>query len=147
MRTLRWWLLLVVVLVALLVGWIVLGGRGSAPTSPAASKVTATTLRDPGLIAKGEYLTLVGDCAGCHTSQGGARFAGGRSLTTPFGNIPVPNITPDRETGLGDWSFEDFWQALHAGKGRHGELLYPAFVYTSYTKVNHDDALAIFAYL
>ena len=74
-------------------------------------------------------------------------LAGGRSLATPFGNIPVPNITPDRETGLGDWSFEDFWQALHVGKGRHGELLYPAFSYTSYTKVTHDDALAMFAYL
>ncbi|NMW26093.1 cytochrome c, partial [Rhodanobacter denitrificans] len=105
------------------------------------------TLRDPTLIAKGEYLATVGDCAGCHTAQGGARYAGGRSLATPFGDIPVPNITPDRETGLGDWSFEDFWQALHSGKGRHGELLYPAFSYTSYTKVNHDDALAIFAYL
>src|SRR3546814_12285902 len=58
-----------------------------------------------------------------------------------------PNITPDRETGLGEWSFEDFWQALHSGKGRHGELLYPAFSYTAYTKVHHDDALAIFAYL
>ncbi len=146
MKWLRWLLLLIALLVVLALGWVLFGGR-SRPTPPAASKVAAATLRDPALIAKGEYLTTVGDCAGCHTAQGGARYAGGRSLATPFGNIPVPNITPDRETGLGDWSFEDFWQALHAGKGRHGELLYPAFSYTSYTKVHHDDALAIFAYL
>jgi mono/diheme cytochrome c family protein len=146
MKWLRWLLLLIALLVVLALGWVLFGG-GSRPTPQAASKVAATALRDPALIAKGEYLATIGDCAGCHTVQGGARYAGGRALATPFGDIPVPNITPDRETGLGDWSFEDFWQALHSGKGRHGELLYPAFSYTSYTKVNHDDALAIFAYL
>jgi mono/diheme cytochrome c family protein len=139
-------LLLIVVLVALLLSWLFFGGAHQ-PTSPAMSKVTAATLRDPALIARGEYLVTVSDCAGCHTAQGGAAFAGGRTLATPFGNIPVPNITPDHETGLGNWSFEDFWQALHDGKGRHGELLYPAFSYTSYTKVTQDDALAMFAYL
>jgi len=89
----------------------------------------------------------VGDGRACNTAQGGQRFAGGRVVGTPFGDIPAPNLTPDRETGLGDWSFETFWQALHSGVGRGGELLYPAFSYTSYTKVSHDDALAIFAYL
>ncbi|HJW05390.1 MAG TPA: c-type cytochrome [Rhodanobacter sp.] len=147
MKWLRWLLPSVVLLGVLALAWMLFGGRGSRPTPPAASKVAAASLRDPALIAKGEYLATVGDCAGCHTAQGGARYAGGRALATPFGNIPVPNITPDRATGLGDWSFEDFWQALHSGKGRHGELLYPAFSYTSYTKVSHDDALAIFAYL
>jgi mono/diheme cytochrome c family protein len=146
MKWLRWLWLLILLLVLLVLGWWLFGGS-HRPTSPGASKVTAATLRDPALITRGKYLTTVGDCAGCHTAQGGAPYAGGRSLATPFGNVPVPNITPDRETGLGDWSFEDFWQALHAGKGRHGELLYPAFSYTSYTKVNHDDALAVFAYL
>jgi mono/diheme cytochrome c family protein len=139
-------LLLIVLLGVLLLAWLFFGGS-HRPTSRAMSKVTAATLKDPALIARGEYLATVGDCAGCHTAQGGARLAGGRSLATPFGNIPVPNITPDRETGLGDWSFEDFWQALHAGKGRRGELLYPAFSYTSYTRVTRDDALAMFAWL
>ncbi|GAB2541798.1 c-type cytochrome [Rhodanobacter koreensis] len=146
MKWLRRCLLLIVVLVLLLVGWLFFGG-GQRPTPPAMSKVAASTLHDPALIARGKYLATVGDCAGCHTAQGGAALAGGRSLATPFGNIPVPNITPDRDTGLGNWSFEDFWQALHAGKGRHGELLYPAFSFTSYTRVTHDDALAIFAWL
>ena len=137
----------VVVLLGLgLAGWLFLrGGQPSVPRS--ASQVDAAALKDPALIAKGEYLTLVGDCASCHTMQGGARFAGGRVVGTPFGDIPAPNLTPDRETGLGEWSFEAFRQALHSGVDRHGQFLYPAFPYTSYTKVSRDDALAIFAYL
>ncbi|WP_243047478.1 cytochrome c [Dyella sp. RRB7] len=142
----------VIVIVVVLLALVLIGGwwwrsGTTQPVSPAASAVSAATLKDPALIAKGEYLATVGDCAACHTEQGGARYAGGRVLATPFGNIPAPNITPDRETGLGDWSFEDFWQALHSGRGRHGELLYPVFSYTSFTKVTHDDALAMFAYL
>lgn len=140
-------LLLIVVLALLLVGALMFlpGGTSSKPSG--IGDVTPARLHDPALIARGEYLTVAGDCAGCHTAQGGKPLAGGRSVPTPFGDIPVPNITPDRATGLGAWSFEDFWQAMHAGSGRHGELLYPAFPYTSYTKVSSDDALAIFAYL
>jgi mono/diheme cytochrome c family protein len=107
----------------------------------------AVMLKDPAVIAKGHYLAVAGDCMSCHTTQGGQPYAGGRMLPTPFGNIPVPNITPDTETGLGDWHFEDFWRALHTGVGRHRELLYPAFSYTSFTKVTREDAIAIFAYL
>ncbi len=142
----RWWLA-VVLLVVLASLWLLLRPGSDARIPSAASTVGAATLREPGLLARGEYLTSAGDCAGCHTAQGGSRFAGGRALPTPFGNITAPNITSDRETGLGGWDFEDFWQALHAGKGRHGALLYPAFPYTSYTRVHRDDALAIFAYL
>jgi mono/diheme cytochrome c family protein len=151
MKWFRRLLLLTAMIAVLLLGWLLVwlffGGEGHQPAATSASKTGAAVLRDPALIAEGAYLVKVGDCAGCHTAQGGAGYAGGRSLATPFGNIPVPNITPDRETGLGDWSFDDFWQALHVGKGRRGEWLYPAFPYTSYTKVTHDDALAMFAYL
>jgi mono/diheme cytochrome c family protein len=104
-------------------------------------------LRDPAVIAKGHYLAIAGDCMSCHTTQGGQPYAGGRMLPTPFGNIPAPNLTPDAETGLGHWHFEDFWRALHTGVGRGGELLYPAFSYTSFTKVTRQDAVALFAYL
>ena len=107
----------------------------------------ASILKDPGVIAKGRYLATAGDCMSCHTAQGGQPYAGGRMLPTPFGNIPAPNITPDMETGLGGWYFDDFWRALHTGVGRHGELLYPAFPYTSFTKVTREDATAMFAYL
>ncbi len=142
----RVWAIVVVALLAL-GGWWLFHMQVTQPVSPSASEVTEATLKDPALIAKGEYLATVGDCASCHTERAGVRYAGGRVLPTPFGNISAPNITPDRETGLGGWSFEDFWQALHSGKGRHGELLYPVFSYTSFTKVTRDDALAIFAYL
>ncbi|MEO8747292.1 MAG: cytochrome c [Rhodanobacter sp.] len=115
--------------------------------APRIGEVSAEALRDPALIARGAYLTTVGGCAGCHTVRGGASFAGGRPIPTPFGNVPTSNLTPDPETGLGRWSFTDFWHALHDGKGPGGKLLYPAFPYTSYTRVATGDALAIFAYL
>lgn len=98
------------------------------------------------LVKQGEYLARLGGCVSCHTQDGGDLMAGGRDIHTPFGSIPAPNITPDK-TGIGAWSFDDFWQAMHHGKGEKGKLLYPAFPYTSYTKLHKDDAAAIFAYL
>lgn len=96
---------------------------------------------------RGAYLARVGNCQGCHTVLGGQSYAGGRQLSTSFGIFVTPNITPDQTTGIGNWSEEDFWQALHYGKSRDGRLLYPAFPYTEYTKVTRQDANAIFAYL
>jgi mono/diheme cytochrome c family protein len=128
-------------------GWWYVASGGQPAAAPAQREADAAALRDPALIARGEYLATLGDCAACHTAQGGQRYAGGRSLGTPFGDVPAPNITPDPDTGIGAWSFDDFWRALHEGKGRQGELLYPVFSYTSFTKVSRDDALAIFAYL
>lgn len=98
-------------------------------------------------IEQGRYLTLVGDCASCHTTRGGAPFSGGRVLGTPFGAIPAPNLTPDRETGLGAWSADDFYRAMHNGKGHDDRSLYPVFPFTSYTKVTRADTDAMFAYL
>lgn len=100
----------------------------------------------PGLIAKGAYLARAGDCLACHTLRGGAPYAGGRPIRTPFGTVYAPNITPDKETGIGDWSADDFWRALHNGKSKGGKLLYPAFPYPNYTKVTRADADALFAY-
>ncbi|MBK6617308.1 MAG: cytochrome c [Nitrosomonas sp.] len=96
---------------------------------------------------RGAYLTRVANCAGCHTARGGAAYAGGRILNTPFGEFVTSNITPDAETGLGRWSEEDFWQALHHGKSKDGRYLYPAFPYTEYTRISRQDADAIFSYL
>lgn len=98
-------------------------------------------------VQRGGYLARAGNCMGCHTTRGGKPYAGGRELVTPFGKFITPNITPDSETGIGHWSEEDFWQALHYGKGRDGSYLYPVFPYTEYTKVTRQDADAIFAYL
>ncbi|MDQ7997711.1 MAG: cytochrome c [Luteibacter sp.] len=99
------------------------------------------------LVERGRYLTLAGDCASCHTTRGGAPFSGGRVIGTPFGAIPAPNLTPDRDTGLGAWSADDFYRAMHNGKGHDDRSLYPVFPFTSYTKVTRADTDAIFAYL
>jgi mono/diheme cytochrome c family protein len=98
-------------------------------------------------LAEGQYLTTIGDCASCHTARNGKPMAGGRVVPTPFGAIPSPNLTPDHETGLGTWRAEDFYQALHSGKAHDGTSLYPAFPFTSYTKVTRADSDAMFAYL
>ncbi|MEO8766955.1 MAG: cytochrome c, partial [Nitrosospira sp.] len=97
--------------------------------------------------ARGAYLARAGNCMGCHTAQGGRPYAGGRSLSTPFGTFISPNITPDRATGIGHWSEQDFWKALHEGKSRDGRPLYPAFPYTEYTKITREDSDVIFAHL
>jgi mono/diheme cytochrome c family protein len=98
-------------------------------------------------IARGAYLARAGDCMACHTARGGVPWAGGRALETPFGRLVAPNITPEPTTGIGNWSADDFWRALHNGKSKDGRLLYPAFPYTNYTKVTRPDADALFAYL
>lgn len=98
-------------------------------------------------ISRGRYLATVGDCAACHTTPGEKPYAGGRPLATPFGTLLAPNLTPDRETGIGDWSDDQFVDALRIGRGHGGGHLYPAMPYTYYTKVTRDDALAIRAYL
>ena len=98
-------------------------------------------------IARGEYLARVGDCVACHTKHGGQPFAGGFAMPTPFGTLYSPNITPDREYGVGDWSANDFYQMLHTGRSRNGSLLYPAMPFPAYTKVTRADSDAIFAYL
>lgn len=98
-------------------------------------------------IAKGEYIARLGGCASCHTLTDNKPLAGGYELHTPFGLIDAPNITPDVATGIGSWNFDDFWQAMHYGKAKEGKLLYPAFPYTSYTKMQREDVQALFAYL
>jgi mono/diheme cytochrome c family protein len=147
MTRLRWlWIPIVLLVIVVAGGWWLSQRHRQQPAAPEDPAI-AGMLKDPRVIAKGRYLTTAGDCASCHTTRDGQAYAGGRMLPTPFGNIPAPNITPDAETGLGSWTFDDFWCALHDGIGRQGEPLYPAFSYTSFTKVTRDDAIAIFAYL
>jgi len=99
-------------------------------------------------IERGRYLTVISDCASCHTVPGGNQpFAGGRAIETPFGNITAPNITPDPETGLGTWDDDMFDAALRRGIRPDGSYLYPAMPYNAYTKMSREDTLAIRAYL
>lgn len=98
-------------------------------------------------IARGKALVVAGDCAGCHTSDPAKPFAGGSRIATPFGGIYPPNLTPDNETGLGNWRDEDFLRALRLGIAPDGSRYYPAFPYPYFTKLIRDDILAIRAYL
>ncbi len=111
-------------------------GQGAPPPAPAAN-----------LVETGRYLVQAGDCAACHTVPGGTEYAGGRPVVTPYGTITTTNLTPDAETGLGRWSAEDFWQAMHQGRSRERGLLYPAFPFTNFTRLSRADSDAIFAYL
>jgi hypothetical protein len=92
-------------------------------------------------------LTDAADCAGCHTSDPAQPFAGGKRIDTPFGAVYTPNLTPDRETGIGAWSDDDFYRALHEGISPSGARYYPAFPYPYFTRLTRDDVLAIRAYL
>jgi mono/diheme cytochrome c family protein len=98
-------------------------------------------------IQRGEYLARAGDCISCHTAKGGAPYAGGLRMDTPFGYLLSPNITPEPETGIGNWSADDFHRALHDGVNRRGQDMYPVMPYSFYTKVTREDSDAIFAYL
>lgn len=98
-------------------------------------------------IERGHYLTNAGDCIACHTAEKGQPLAGGRLVETPFGVIYSPNITPDRQTGIGAWSDEDFYRAMHLGTGADGRRLYPAFPYPYFTKLTRDDVISIRAFL
>jgi mono/diheme cytochrome c family protein len=101
----------------------------------------------PETIARGKALVDAADCASCHTADPAKPFAGGKRIDTPFGGIFSPNLTPDRDTGLGAWTDEEFYRALHEGVARNGARYYPAFPYLNFTKITRDDVLAIRAYL
>jgi mono/diheme cytochrome c family protein len=100
----------------------------------------------PELISKGEYLARAGDCVVCHTGPGERPFSGGLRMSTPLGDIYTTNITPDKETGIGDYSFEDFERAMRHGVARDGHHLYPAMPYPSYARVSRDDLQALYAF-
>jgi mono/diheme cytochrome c family protein len=141
----RKWLLggTLLVLASLAAAWWLGGshdrqdGEAPPPATPAST--------DP--IQRGRELVTLADCRSCHTARGGAPFAGGREIPTPFGTFYSPNITPDQRTGLGSWSATDFWHALHNGYSKDGTLLYPTFPYTNYTRISRRDSDAMFAYL
>lgn len=109
------------------------------PAAPAPSTGTA-------LVERGRYLAAVGDCVACHTLKGGARYAGGRALQTPFGTVLSANLTPDVETGIGRYTPDSFYRALHEGLDHEGRHLYPAFPYNYYTRLSREDSDALFAY-
>jgi mono/diheme cytochrome c family protein len=102
---------------------------------------------DASSIERGRQLAAIGNCAVCHTVQGGQPFAGGRAIPTPIGVIHSSNITPDLATGIGRWSLAAFTRALRAGVGRAGQQLYPVFPYDHFTHLRESDVAALYAFL
>jgi mono/diheme cytochrome c family protein len=131
--------LLLIVVIAL--WWLAAPDRQTGDAPPPATRMSV----DP--VERGRELVVLADCKSCHTARGGAAFAGGRPIVTPFGTFYSPNITADARTGLGSWSAQDFWHALHNGYSKDGTLLYPTFPYTNYTLISRSDSDAIYAYL
>ena len=141
----------IVVLFAALVFW-------PRPAAPASSGITDFTLTsfltrpvpnaapNAGQLRRGQALVIAGDCLSCHAREGGAPFAGGLGLNTPFGTIFSTNITPDARTGIGGWDGDKFYRAMHDGVGRSGNL-YPAMPYPQFSRLTHADDDAILAYL
>lgn len=96
-------------------------------------------------MSRGEYLARVGNCAACHTIEGGEPFAGGLKMAVPMlGAIYTTNITPDTGTGIGDYSFEDFDRSMRLGVAKDGHHLYPAMPYPSYAKITEEDMRALY---
>ncbi|MFC0225041.1 cytochrome c [Serratia aquatilis] len=98
-------------------------------------------------MSAGEYVAKAGDCTACHTAPGGAELAGGLKFPTPLGNIYATNITPDKQQGIGDYSFEEFDRAMRQGIAKDGHRLYPAMPYTAYAKMSEQDMRALYEYL
>jgi mono/diheme cytochrome c family protein len=115
--------------------------RGANPTGVPAALAQASA------VERGAYLAKAADCMVCHTTAGGKEYAGGLGFKLPFGTLYSTNITPDKDTGIGNYSDQDFLNAVHRGVRRDGARLYPAMPYTSYTYISDADALAIKAYL
>jgi mono/diheme cytochrome c family protein len=137
--------------------WIV---RGPGPTAFADGRKVAladykagdptgvpASLATSSIVERGAYLARAADCEACHTSRAGKEYAGGLSIRLPFGTLYSTNITSDKETGIGNYSDDDFLKALRSGIRADGVRLYPAMPFTSYTYMTDADALAIKAYL
>jgi mono/diheme cytochrome c family protein len=117
------------------------GSAGSSATS------VDFAIGDEGQIERGQYLAIAGNCSSCHTTASGEFMAGGLAFETPFGTIYSTNITPDPDTGIGNWTGQEFLDSMRHGVRPNGEHLYPVFPYTAFTKVSDEDAAALFAYL
>lgn len=121
-------------LVIALVFGVVLHGSAMATTSESEEK-------------RGEYIFNMGGCASCHTAKGGEPLAGGLAMATPFGTFITPNITPDKQFGIGAWSDNQFIRAMREGVAPDGSTYYPTFPYTSYAKMTTEDLLELKKYL
>jgi mono/diheme cytochrome c family protein len=144
---------LIIVLLAISLGsWIWLDNHPVATVDPTPAPLPILTQAIPdspeaSVLRQGRYLAIAGDCVSCHTRIGGTPFEGGLGLQTPFGVIYTPNITGEKTTGVGNWTSDEFYRALHDGVRPDGAHLYPAFPYPHFTNVTRNDTDAILAFL
>ena len=117
-----------------------------ANNTPATGVNTSKNTANSEVLQRGAYLAKLGNCAACHTARGGAAFVGGKAIATPFGAVYTSNITPDLETGIGNWSADAFYRAMHDGRSANGKLLTPAFPYPNYTHITRADSDDLYAY-
>jgi mono/diheme cytochrome c family protein len=147
----RFRVLTALVLVAAVIVFVVWVFNGPRDPSASASADTSTPAERAGdsaaLVERGRYLATAANCASCHTRPGGTPFSGGVAFETPFGTLYSSNITQDAERGIGKWTLQDLRRALHEGISAKGYRLFPAFPYTSFTKITDRDVSAIYAYL
>jgi cytochrome c5 len=144
-----------------LIGWAAAGVPAAYALHPITSKadilgvypayptIDYRSTRDADAIKRGEYLAKIGDCVACHSNPSGNTppFAGGLPIKTPFGTFYTPNITPDKTTGIGDWSEADFMRAMHEGILADGSNAFPAFPYVYFNRVSKADLKDLWAYL
>lgn len=142
-------LLLAIALTAVAIGFtsVLFAQPRTSPETPAPSVSPPPNGVSTQTVERGRYLVALGDCVACHTAKGGQRFAGGRPVETPFGTLLSANITPDADTGIGHWTADNFYRALHEGIDDEGHHLYPAFPYNYYTNITREDADAMYAYM
>lgn len=145
--------LLVALVIAVVVGgaaWMFTPADGPAapyvaPALPADSGATAP-VQSQAMVLRGQYLARAGDCAACHTAQGGAPYAGGLRMNTPFGAIYSTNITPDGVHGIGNYTYADFERAVRHGIRQDGKNLYPAMPYPEFAGITDDDMQALYVF-
>jgi alcohol dehydrogenase (quinone), cytochrome c subunit len=137
-------LALVIFVAALAIALLPTHTRSIAAAAPAAAASAAGL--DAATIERGRYLAVAGDCTACHTAPGGKSFAGGLPINSPIGTIYSTNITPDKESGIGKWTLDDFDRAVRHGIDDEGVTLYPAMPYPSYALMGDEDIAALYAY-
>jgi cytochrome c553 len=112
----------------------------SAPSTNLSSQVVQSGANS------GAYLAKLGNCAGCHSQSGQAPYSGGKAIPSKFGTFYAGNLTPHKSAGIGSWSADDFWKALHQGESKDGRLLYPSFPYTHFTYLTRADSDSLFVF-
>ena len=137
---------LLTVITILVILFVAALGFALWPTSTPKLEAKLEDLKTPEMIKKGEYLATLGDCAACHSKPQNASFAGGEAIISPIGAMYPPNITPDKQYGIGNYTLDDFGRAVRNGIKKDGSTLYPSMPYPSFARLSDDDIKALYAY-